>query len=221
MPVYHLRANALYMAIGEKMNHLIGKTQGAILKKTRVGGVISVGGGMYDWTTFGLSSAITFVSHTRVIADQVQLNHIGEPGSAVLERNQEQMARVRQLGRNVARAMQMPIKEVKFVGEHKPAACPICHCDLLQVEVDLPRVSCPVCWVHGDIVVENGSTRVRWDEESFKYARLSELDDHGAYIMKEKAIEIPALALEETIKILAKYKAYGTIIKPDKPAVKK
>jgi hypothetical protein len=69
--------------------------------------------------------------------------------------------------------------------------------------------------------VENGKTRIEWDQESLKYARLSELDDHGAYIMKEKAVEIPALALDETRKILAKYKAYGTIIKPDKPARKK
>ncbi len=35
--------------------------------------------------------------------------------------------RAKELGRNVARAMNMPIEEVKYVGEEAGVSCPLCH----------------------------------------------------------------------------------------------
>ena len=164
VPVYHLRANAYFLAISERMNHFIDKSNRQIIKKTRVGAIISVGGGLADWTSLGLTTANIFVQHTRLLVDQIQVNGAGMRGSVLLDTNKKQLDRVRELGRNVARAMSMPIEEAKFVGEETAVSCPVCHCNVLQVPEDLPHVTCPVCWVHGVISFDGDKMEVKWDE---------------------------------------------------------
>lgn len=211
VPVYHLRNNAYFMAIAERLlptmfSHL------EILKKIGVGAIISVGGGEPEWTTLGLTTANIFVQHTRVLVDQMQVNHIGRPGAALTDK--KALERARELGRNVARAMSTPIAEVKFMGEEPKVSCPVCHCNALIVPEDLPHVACPVCWVKGVISLEGDKMKVNWDEEDIRYPRFSEYGvfKHLEFILRRRQ---KITADQERIKELAeKYSSYGKIIKP-------
>jgi hypothetical protein len=76
--------------------------------------------------------------------------------------------RAKQMGRNVAQAMNMPIEEVEYKGEASGVECPSCHCRILLVQENLPYVGCPVCWVRGTIVDDNGQMKVEWRMEDVK-----------------------------------------------------
>ena len=57
------------------MNHVF-TFHPEILDKTRVGGIIGVGGSGYDgWASLNLPLANIFLQHTRVLVDQMQINH--------------------------------------------------------------------------------------------------------------------------------------------------
>ena len=74
VPCYHIRSNSYLSIIAEKMNHVFEKNMN-ILKKTRVGAMIGVGGSGYDaWTSLNLPTANLFLQHTRVLVDQMQVN---------------------------------------------------------------------------------------------------------------------------------------------------
>jgi multimeric flavodoxin WrbA len=211
-PVYHLRANGYFEIINERMLPVMFRNFG-ILKKTRVGGIISVGGGEPEWTPLGLTSANIFVQHSRKLVDQIQFNFVGRPG-AVLARS-EYLNRARELGRTVARAMMMPIEEVKYMGEDKGVSCPVCHCNVVQVFDKLPDIYCPVCWVHGVISVDGNIWKVKWNEEDAKHPRFSE---KGVFTHLELIKNLQKkFFTEDQDKVkdrMPRYAAYGNIVKP-------
>jgi multimeric flavodoxin WrbA len=208
VPCYHIRANGLFTCIHERMNHMFGQDMN-ILKKTRVGGIIGIGGGGYDaWTSLTLPMVNIFLQHTRVLVDQFQANFCGlqewnlwlQDESVTAEHIQElrvqdlsheellrrwpqrydllevfakAIERAEKLGRNVARAMSLPIAEVKYVGEDYGVACPVCHCNVIVVPKDLPYVACPVCYVRGVVSSENGKMKVTWDKQDAAHPRFS------------------------------------------------
>ena len=184
-----------------------------ILKKTRVGGIISVGGGEPEWTPLGLTSANIFVQHTRKLVDQIQVNFVGRPGAVLMR--PEYLERARELGRRVARAMMVPIEEVKYMGEDKDVACPVCHCNILQVFEKLPDVYCPVCWVHGVLSAKGGKMKVKWNEEDAKHPRFSE---KGVFthleLIKNLQKKFFTEDQDKVKEMMPKYAAYGNIIKP-------
>ena len=211
-PVYHLRANACFEIINERMLPTMFRNFG-ILKKTRVGAIISVGGGEPEWTPLGLTSANIFVQHTRKLVDQIQVNFVGRPGAVLAK--PEYLERARELGRRVGRAMMMPIDEVKYLGEDKDVSCPVCHCNVIQVFDKLPDVHCPVCWVHGVLSVDGDRMKVAWNVEDAKHPRFSE---HGVFTHLELIKNLQKKFLTEDqgkVKdLLPKYAAYGNIVKP-------
>jgi len=250
VPCYHVRANACFTAINERMNHLFMKDM-SILKKTRVGAIIGVGGSGYDgWTSLNLPMVDIFMQHTRKVVDRIQINNCAIPEfnnwmrtdhtpvthkRRVTDMDYEETAgaygppigrvdffkksleRARELGRNVARAMNKPIEEAEYVGERSGVACPVCHANLLTILEDLPHVLCPACAVRGEIVIENGKMQVRWNEEDVKVPRFSYegVKHHAAWIGQHYG---PAqseyfAALKE---LTAPHKQYGTIISPEK-----
>ena len=81
--------------------------------------------------------------------------------------------RAKQLGRNVAKAMNMPIEEVEYKGQKAGVECPVCHCNILLVPENLPHVGCPICWIRGTIVNDNGKMKVDWHMEDLKLQRFS------------------------------------------------
>lgn len=211
-PVYHLRANSYFEAIHERMLPTMFRHP-EVLKKTRVGAIISVGGGEPEWTPLGLTSMNIFVQHTRKLVDQIQVNYVGRPGAVLME--EKYLKRARELGRRVARAMMMPIEEVEFVGDETDVSCPVCHCNVLKVPEKLPNVFCPVCWVKGVLYLDGDKMKVKWDEEDAKYPRFSE---RGVFTHLEliKSLQMKFYT-EDQKKVkerIKKYVAYGNIIKP-------
>ncbi len=248
VPCYHIRANGLFTCINERMNHVFMKDMN-ILKKTRVGAIIGVGGGGYDaWTSLTLPMVNIFVQETRVLVDQIQVNYCGmkewnpwlmkdtprdpnkyraqdydydefykltAPQPTKEDFHKGATERARQLGRNVAKAMDMPIEEVKFVGEYTPVSCPVCHCNVIVVPDKLPHVGCPVCWVRGVVSFEDGEMKVKWNEEDVKYPRFGYkgIKHHMEWLFAHAEGDFGKDA--EKISNLAKqYKGYGNFIKP-------
>ena len=211
-PVYHLRSNSYFEAIHERMLPTMFRHP-EVLKKTRVGAIISVGGGEPEWTPLGLTSMNIFVQHTRKLVDQIQVNYVGRPGAVLME--EKYLKRARQLGQNVARAMMMPIEEVKFVGDETDVSCPVCHCNVLKVPEKLPHVFCPVCWVKGVITLDGDKMKVKWDEEDAKYPRFSE---RGVFthleLIKTLQMKFYTEDQEKVKELIKKYVSYGKIIKP-------
>src|SRR4030042_4751109 len=69
-PLYHLRPNSYFESIHERMLPVIFRHP-EIVAKTRVGGIISVGGGDPEWTQLGLTGFNIFMQHTRKVVDQM------------------------------------------------------------------------------------------------------------------------------------------------------
>ena len=212
VPTYHLRANGYFEIICDRLLPTLLANRW-INEKTRVGGVICVGGGELDWTPLTRTTVNIFVQESRLLVDQIQVNGATAPGSVLM--NEKALARARQLGRNIARAMMMPIEEVKFVGDETAVSCPVCHCNVLQVPDDFPHVVCPVCDVNGVISREGDKMKVKWNEEDAQHPRFSEygVSKH----MEEVGMKQGKFFGEDQAKakeLIKKYISYGKIIKP-------
>ena len=211
-PVYHLTANNYLIIINHRMLPTMFNHPDA-LEKTRVGGIISVGGGEPEWTSMGLLTANVFMQHTRLLVDQFQVNGATRPARVLVQ--EDYLARARRLGRNVAEAVLKPIEEVTFMGDEQPTACPVCHCDVLQVPDRLPNVVCPVCDVHGVLTGQGENMKVVWNEEDAKYPRFSprgvsvHLDE-----IKEKHIRYFREEHERVQELKTRYQEWGNIVKP-------
>jgi multimeric flavodoxin WrbA len=249
VPCYHVRANGYFMCISERMNHTFTRDFNSV-KKTRVGGIIGVGGSGYDaWTSLNKSMVNLFVQHTRLLVDQIQVNYCGikqwnlwdrEDNTPVMYKTriqdipyqrmltiygpqdapdvfyQKSVDRARQLGRNVAKAMLMPIEKVKYVGEESGVSCPVCHCNVVTVPEDLPHVACPVCYVRGTVTTDkNGKMKVKWNKADTENSRFSYegVIHHGKWMMEGGRYRQKYQAnIAEKIKSFANY---GNIIKPE------
>ncbi len=124
--------------------------------------------------------------------------------------------RARDLGRNVARAMDMPIEEVKYVGEDTPVSCPVCHCNVVVVPDKLPHVGCPVCWIRGTVSTENGEMKVVWNMDDVKLPRFSQegIKHHMEWLVSHAGGDM-ANAMKDIKELEKQYGSYGTIIKPE------
>jgi len=211
-PLYHLRPNAVFESIHERMLPVMFRHP-EIVHKTRIGGIISVGGGEPEWTPLGLQGFNIFMQHTRNVVDQMQVNFCGRPGTVTMR--EEYIQRARKLGTNVAKAMLMPIEEVKYMGEESDVACPVCHVDILRVPGDGSEVYCPVCWVKGTASVNNGKLKVNWDPESLKMPRFSE---KGIEIHLDLIKELQGKWFGHDMPIgkekMKKYENWGKVVKP-------
>ena len=249
VPCYHVRANALFACINERMNHVFAN-RWDIMKKTRVGGVIGVGGSGYDgWTSLSNPMVEIFMQHTRKVVDKIQVNFcalrewnlwLREDMTPVTQKVRvtdidyedmwtawgpqldritffkKALARARNLGRNVAKAMDTPAEDAPYVGEKSGVACPVCKSNILHVHEDLPYVSCPVCAIRGEIVLEKGRMKVAWNADDAKLPRFSyEADRHHMDWIQQHYVDNPdyGKAAEE---IMKQYRGYGNIIRPEK-----
>lgn len=218
-PVYHLRSCSYLMIIAEKTNHLFARKPD-IFERRRVGAAISVGGSGYDgWTSLGLTSINLFLQHFTTVVDQVQIDHCAALGAALTPDNEAALERARRLGKNVARALDLPPEQWTFMGEEPAVACPVCHCNILYVEKDLPEVMCPVCEVHGTVTAAAGKFSVRWNRDDVREPRFSPPKErhHLDWISHHEYVEEPAqIALPEVQEKIKLYNAYGKMIRPEK-----
>ena len=249
VPCYHVRANGIFTCINERMNHIFAHNMD-ILKKTRVGAIIGVGGSGYDgWSSLTLPMVDIFMQHTRRVVDRVQFNFcalrewnrwyntnatptahkqritdtdydkIGEiwgPQEDRVEFFKKALARARQLGRNVAKAMDGPAESAEYLGERSGVECPVCHGNILHVQEELPYVECPVCAVRGEIAIVDGKMKVKWNEADAKVPRFSYegVKHHVEWIGSHYGghPEYHAAVKE----ITKSYQSYGTFIRPEK-----
>jgi multimeric flavodoxin WrbA/uncharacterized Zn finger protein (UPF0148 family) len=209
-PVYHVRPNGYFMCITERMLPIMFRNLG-ILKKTRVGALISVGGG--DWTAPALALLNIFIQHSYVLVDQMQVQFATLPGSVLVM--PAVMERARLLGKRVAEAMMQPIEKVKYLGEDTDASCPVCHCNVMYIPGALSKVICPVCDVKGTVISSGGKQKIRWNKEDIKYPRFSEkgVTKHLEGI-RELHMRFLQQDREKVKKLMKKYKEYGKVIKP-------
>ena len=249
VPCYHVRANAYFTCINERMNHIFDRDM-SIIKKTRVGAIIGVGGSGYDgWASLNLPMVDIFMQHTRKVVDRIQINFCAlkewnrwdrtETTQAASKHRitdtdydkieglwgaqadrvdffKKAQARARQLGRNVAKAMAVPIEQVDYAGERSGVECPVCHGNILHVHEQLPHVQCPVCAVRGEVVLESGAMRVKWNEADAKVPRFSYdgLVHHLDWINSHYGAQPNYFtAVKELIK---PHRSYGKIIAPEK-----
>jgi multimeric flavodoxin WrbA len=215
IPIFHTRCCGQFININDRMLPATMRHP-ETLKKTRVGGIITVGGAGSDWTNLGHLTANIFLQHTRKLVDQIQINDAPIPGVVLFDFHKKSRERARQLGRNVAEAMSKPVEDVNYMGESHALECPICHCNAIQVPQDFPEVVCPICWIHGMLEIQDSKMKVKWNEFDVQHPRFSEyaIKEHGAYIMSlakkiKKSEADPAIA-----EMKKKYNAYGNIIKP-------
>lgn len=214
VPVYHLRSNAYFMAITEKTLHYYTRNKDNPQKKG-VGAIISVANSDRDWTNLNLSTINIFMQPTRIIVDQIEVNRALLKGSVL--RLDRSLQRARELGRNVARALSMPLEELKYLGEETAVSCPVCHCNLLQVPADFPNVACPVCWVRGTITGDGNKMKVIWNQDDVKHPRFSFEGNkkHLDWVASERIpVEKKFLETAEAKELIKKYSTYGNIIKP-------
>ena len=126
--------------------------------------------------------------------------------------------RAKQLGRNVANAMNMPIEEVKYLGEEAGVGCPLCHCNILLVPENLPYIYCPVCAVRGTIVVDRDKMKVEWNMNDVKMPRLHFAGQlhHADYLSHESERRAKDKAATDALKdsIFSQSNTYAKIIRP-------
>jgi multimeric flavodoxin WrbA len=218
-PVYHLRSCSYLMIIAEKTNHLFSRKPD-LFERRRVGAAISVGGSGYDgWTSLGLTSISLFLQHFTTLIDQVQIDHCAAVGAALTPDNEAAIERSRLLGKNVAQALSLPYDKWRFMGEDPAVACPVCHCNILYVENDLPEIMCPTCEVHGTVSVKDGRYSVSWNADDAREPRFSTPKEqhHLEWIMRhEYEEEPPQIALPEVQDRIRQFNEYGRMIRPEK-----
>lgn len=214
-PVYHLQVNGHLKMVMDRMNHIFMNNM-EIFNKTRVGAIISVGGSGEDWTTLAFSTANIFLQHTRKLVDQMQVNNAPLAGDVLFM--DDALARARELGKNIAGALMMPVDKVEYAGIKYDTACPVCHCNLLSIPARLPEVFCPVCWTRGEIVKSGTGMKVKWDKKDIKYPRFS-LEAHRAHFedsscFRSKFEEENKDRFSQKRELMQKYINYGNIVKP-------
>jgi multimeric flavodoxin WrbA len=124
------------------------------------------------------------------------------------------LARSKKLGRNMAKAMSLPIKEVRYVGEDYGVACPVCHNNIMVVPKDLPYVACPVCYVRGKISFENNKMKVQWVENDARNPRSSRraFEHHMMWFGKHYGPDFTKM--DQLKKISKEYESFGKMISP-------
>ncbi len=214
MPIYHLVPNSHFFVMHHRQ-HPIMFNHPELMKKTRPGAIMCVGGGEADWTPLGLMSANIMLQHAYTLVDQVQFTGHGRPAQVLVR--QEDLDRAKRLGDNVARSVLAPPEEIKFLGDDGQTVCPVCHCNVLQVQTQLPHVVCPVCDVHGVLSGQGNDMKVEWNPEEVKHPRLSE---YGVNVhleeIKNKHIKFMTEYQEKVKELVKPLASWGNVVSPPK-----
>jgi hypothetical protein len=146
----------------------------------------------------------------------VQVDHCANIAAALTPDNDAAVERCRRLGRSMARTMDKPFEEWKFLGDDTPVACPVCHCNILYIEKDFPEIMCPTCEVHGIISPgPDGTYSVAWNADDVRVPRFSGPKEahHLHWIMEHEWVDEPKqLALPEVQEKIAAFNAWGNYI---------
>lgn len=129
---------------------------GAVRPHDRVGALIAVGGSTRSWQSLSLECMqITTVTNSFRIVDMYMATEVPAPAQVLLY--DEKMARAREIGENIMKALNTPPAERKWLGEPDAGWCPNCHSNCLCLGekqwggLQYP-VECAVCGAGGDLV---------------------------------------------------------------------
>lgn len=157
-PTYDLFPSALYLKFAQRnlayetafLQHI-----GAIEKRDRVAGLISVGGSMDSWQAMALPvmQATTFTNGFQVV-DMLLAKRV--PSAAQCLLNDELMARAYKMGANIMTSLNTPVTERMWLGDEDEGWCPNCHSRALvhghqQWDGVYWPIECQVCGAGGDL----------------------------------------------------------------------
>lgn len=153
---------------------------GAIAPRDRVGALIAVGGSTRSWQSMALEcmQATTFTNSFKIV-DMYMATQVPAPAQVLLY--EEKVARAREMGLNVMKALNTPPAERKWLGDPDYGWCPNCHSNALCLGepqwkgLQYP-IECVVCGAGGTleqtedgrwkfVIAENGLERDRTTEE--------------------------------------------------------
>ena len=205
----------------------------------RVSALIAVGGS--DWVNMCLSQMSICDPHQSKLVDQMVTPFTARPGFILL--NDGAMVRARTLGRNLGKALNMPIEKVRYVGEamkvsdaemkyqaeimkvplkwikyvvKEQEACPICHQNLLQVRGKYVR--CAIDDVVGTLEIKRGRLMVNFDDKALAKGRRTPIEGKTHFHLVGMGHKIFYEMKPKIDKKLEKYKDYGNLESP--PALK-
>ena len=175
--------------------------------------------GYREWNLWLQQKNKTLTSHTHLArVEDLEWSKVLElwPGQEEpLNFKRKALERAKELGQNVARAMDLPPEEVKYIGEQSGVSCPVCHCSVMVVPENLPHVYCPVCAVRGVISIDNSNMKVVWNEHDAKNPRFSAVHIDHHFSKKGKIIEEKQLRDAKAIEELVKgFSSHGKLIRP-------
>ena len=153
---------------------------GAIAPRDRVGGLIAVGGSTRSWQSMALEcmQATTFTNSFKIV-DMYMATQVPAPAQVLL--HEEKIARAREMGENIIKALNTPVAERKWLGDPDYGWCPNCHSNALCLGEPQWKglhypIECVVCGAGGTLeqtedgrwkfaIAENGLERDRTTEE--------------------------------------------------------
>lgn len=192
---------------------------GAIAHRDRVGAIIAVGGSYRSWQSLALECMqITTVTNSFKVVDMYMATAVPAPAQVLL--HEEKLARAREIGQNVMKALNTPPAERKWLGDPDTGWCPNCHSNSLclgDVQWKGLRypIECTVCGAGGDlektpdgkwkfVIAPNGLERDRTTEEG-RGIHCDEIAEvQGGFFMNPENMGIVAQKLEKYKKITFK-----------------
>lgn len=192
---------------------------GAIEPRDRVGALIAVGGSTRSWQSMAMECMqVTTVTNSFKVVDMYMATQVPAPAQVLLY--EEKLARAREIGQNVMKALNTPPAERKWLGDPEAGWCPNCHSNCLCLGepqwggLQYP-IECAVCGAGGDLVktddgkwkfviAENGLERDRTTEEG-RGVHCDEIADvQGGFFMDPEKQRIVAERAEKYKKITFK-----------------
>jgi multimeric flavodoxin WrbA len=213
-PVYSLTAPGISMLMRDRVS-----IRHAAVPRPQVAALIAVGG--TDWVSLALPTMYLFLPQGQVkLVDQLLVTHTSYRGIVVLDK--ETVARAHRLGINVAKAINMPPDQVKYLGDEY-AACPICQQNLLRIRGS--SVECPICDVRGKLEIKGDTIKVIFTEEDLKTYRWGSqgLERHSKILKTVNTVDpVKKAEIKEQVKKYADYKSYSSpprVASSAKPAI--
>lgn len=221
-PTYELMPSSLFLKFMHR--NLAYETAfltkiGAIQHRDRVGALMAVGGSTRSWQSMALECMqITTVTSSFKIVDMYMATMVPAPAQVLL--HEEKLARAREIGANVMKALNTPPAERKWLGEPDYGWCPNCHSNCLCLGEEQwgglkYPIECAVCGAGGDlektpdgkwkfVIAPNGLERDRTTEEG-RGVHCDEIaDTQGGFFMDPEKPKIVAQRLEKYKKITFK-----------------
>jgi len=207
IPTYDLMPCSTYLTFAHRslayetsfLQHI-----GAIEKKDRIAGLISVGGSTRSWQSMALEGlAATMFTNSFRVVDMMIAKRVNRPGHVLLR--PEFIERAHKLGENIMKALNTPVSERKWLGEEDLGLCPNCHSNAIikgEERWDGQKFpfECQVCSAGGNfepdgkggykfVIAENGLDKDRFGEKGTE-EHLEEISAGMAMFYKPENQEI-------------------------------